>query len=679
LGGTSGPEERFQNFLKAFSETGELKYRQRLAQMAITGLKSLVVDFEDLMTFDRDLAEKILENPDEYLKYAEKAVWAQMRFESPEYADEKRSFFARFRSLPISTPLRTVGSQDMGKMKMLEGSIVRASTVKPFLMIAMFKCDSDHKIRITQEGTLARSPSECPECRSKGPFEFIEKESVFINSQETRIQERPEDLPPGQLPRIIDVRLTEDLVDVTRPGDRVTITGVIRAVQERLAGRGRLRTFELFLDANLVDVLGKEEEIVRITPEEEKQIRSIAKNERVHSNIMNSIAPSVYGYADLKEAIMYLLFGGVHKVLPDGVTIRGDSNMLIVGDPGTAKSQLLQYVARIAPRGLYTSGRGSTAAGLTAAVIHEKAGGMTLEAGALVLADKGICCIDEIEKMRPEDRVSIHEAMEQQTVSIAKGGIVATLNARTSVLAAANPALGRYNPYQTVTENISLPVTILSRFDLIFVIRDEPDKERDERMAEHILSLHKAGVSPIEPPINPQLLRKYFSYAKSIRPIMTDEARQRIQDFYLRIRSSYESEKSPVAITPRQLESIVRLSEARARAALRKTVTVEDVGAVILLYTRSLEQVGIDLESGKMDIDIIMTGKPKSVRDKLQAVLSTIISIEKDKGMAKTEDIYEALLEIDINREDADRFIRQLKTDGAIFEPKNGFLKRTSS
>jgi replicative DNA helicase Mcm len=671
------PEERFQNFFKTFSEKGEYKYRQRLGQIAIDGLKSLVIDFDDLYESDRDLASKVLENPDEYLKYADKAIWAQMKIESPEYAEERKSFYARFRLLPATTALRAVGSQDLGKMKMIDGSLVRASTVKPFLTVAIFKCECENKIRIVQDGAFLKSPSECPNCRSKGPFEFIEKESTFINSQEIRIQEKPEDLPPGQLPRTIDVKLEEDLVDVARPGDRVTIIGVIRALQERIPGRGRLRTFELYTEANFVDVQGKEEEIVRISPEEEKRIQEISKDPMVYLKIMSSIAPSIYGYSDIKEAVMYLLFGGVHKILPDGIAIRGDSNMLIVGDPGTAKSQLLQYVARIAPRGIYTSGRGSTAAGLTAAVIREKSGGMALEAGAMVLADKGVCCIDEIEKMRPEDRVAIHEAMEQQTVSIAKGGIVATLNARASILAAANPALGRYNSYQTVTENISLPVTILSRFDLIFVLRDEPDKERDLRLAEHVLSLHKTGVPMTEPPVNPQLLRKYISYAKNIRPILTDEARKRIQDFYLAMRSSSEVKESPVAITPRQLEALVRLSEARARVALKKTVTVEDAGAIILLFTRSLEQVGIDLESGKIDIDIIMTGKPKSMRDKLQAVLSVILGIEKEKGIVKMEDLYDALEELEIGREEADKFIRQLKTDGAVYEPKPGFLRKS--
>ena len=311
----------------------------------------------------------------------------------------------------------------------------------------------------------------------------------------------------------------DDIVDVARPGDHVGIVGIVRAFAPSLMGMGKLRTFILQLDANSIEVLGKEPETSPPTPEEEEKMHALAKDPWVHRKIISSIAPSIFGYEHIKEAIMYLLFGGVSKSLPD-VNIRGEMNALLIGDPGTAKIQLLQYVARIAPRGLYTSGRGTTAAGLTAAVVREKGGSMRLEAGALVLADKGIACIDEMDKMRPEDRVAIHEAMEQHTVSVAKGGIVATLNARTAVLAAANPSLGRYEPNRTVAENVPLPVTILSRFDLIFVLRDVPNKESDGKMSQHILEIHRRGVSPVEAPVDAELLRKYVSYAKGIKPVL---------------------------------------------------------------------------------------------------------------------------------------------------------------
>ncbi|MBN1357523.1 minichromosome maintenance protein MCM, partial [Candidatus Bathyarchaeota archaeon] len=389
------------------------------------------------------------------------------------------------------------------------------------------------------------------------------------------------------------------------------------------------------------------------------------------------IAPSIYGYDHIKEAIMYLLFGGVSKSLPD-ITIRGEMNALLIGDPGTAKSQLLQYVSKIAPRGLYTSGRGTTAAGLTAAVIREKGGSMSLEAGALVLADKGIACIDEMDKMRPEDRVAIHEAMEQHTVSVAKGGIVATLNARTAMLAAANPSLGRYEPHRTVAENISLPVTILSRFDLIFVLRDVPDKNADAKMSEHILEIHRRGISPVEAQVEADLMRKYVSYAKAIKPVLSKDALKRLSEFYLAMRSASETEGSPVAITARQLESLVRIAEARARVALKKEVSAEDADAAIAIMKRSLEEVGIDLSSYKMDIDLIMTGRPKSVRDKMQVVLSVLIEMEKETGMVeKAALVNELELKHKIQRAEIERMIWQLLREGTIYEHREGYLKKT--
>jgi replicative DNA helicase Mcm len=674
---TVDPQEQFQEFLKTE------KYRQRISQMAVGGRTSLIIDFEDLLTFDRRLAEELLERPEEYLKHADNAAYDQLRIEDPEYAEklEAQTVTARIVKLLEPAPLRKLGSDHIGRLVMVEGIVVRSTPVRPMVMQAVFKCKRCGEITpVNQSGQFVKAPFVCnnPSCGAKGPFDFVQEESSFIDSQDLRLQERPEDLPPGQLPRTLNAKLVgSEIVDLARPGDHVSIVGAVRAFAPARPGVGKLRTFILFLDVNSVEVLGKEPETSMPSPEEEEKILELAKDPWIHRKIVSSIAPSIYGYDHVKESIMYLLFGGVQKALPD-ITIRGEINSLLVGDPGTAKSQLLQYVARIAPRGLYTSGRGTTAAGLTAAVIRERGGGMTLEAGALVLADKGIACIDEMDKMRPEDRVAIHEAMEQHTVSVAKGGIVATLNARTAILAASNPSLGRYEPHRTVAENISLPVTILSRFDLIFVLRDVPNKESDSKMSEHILEIHRKGLSPVEPPIQVDLLRKYITYAKGIRPALTPEATQRLNDFYLAMRSASETEGSPVAITARQLESLVRIAEARARSALKKEVTAEDAEASITIMRKSLEEVGIDLSSYKMDIDIIMTGKPKSVRDKLQTVLSTLMELERETGMVERTALLNELDEkYKVPRGEAERLIGQLLREGTIYEPREGYLKKT--
>jgi replicative DNA helicase Mcm len=669
------PQERFQDFLKTE------RYRQRISQLAVAGTTSLTVDFEDLLAFEQRLAEELLQKPDEYLKHANNAAYAQLQIEDPEYAEKAETVNVRIVRLLEAAPLRKLGSKQIGRLVMVEGIVVRSSPVRPMVMQAAFKCKRCGTLNpINQTGTYLKAPFACssPDCGSKGPFEFVQEESTFIDSQDLRVQERPEDLPPGQLPRTLSIKLVgSEIVDIARPGDDVSIVGEVRVFAPTLPGVGKLRTFILHLDANSIEILGKELETTLPSREEEEKILELAKDPWVHRKIISSIAPSIYGYDHIKEAIMYLLFGGMQKTLPD-ITVRGELNALLVGDPGTAKSQLLQYVARIAPRGLYTSGRGTTAAGLTAAVIREKGGGMSLEAGALVLADKGIACIDEMDKMRPEDRVAIHEAMEQHTVSVAKGGIVATLNARTAILAAANPALGRYEPHRTVAENISLPVTILSRFDLIFILRDVPNKESDSKMSEHILEIHRKGSSPVEPTIPVELLRKYISYAKGVKPVLGQEALKRLKDFYLAMRSASEAEGSPVAITARQLESLVRTAEARARVALRKEVAAEDAEAAVAIMKRSLEEVGIDLSSYKIDIDIIMTGKPKSMRDRLQIILSALMELEKETGMVERTALLDELeTKYKVPRGDSDRLIGQLLREGTIYEPREGYLKKT--
>ncbi|MCW3981280.1 MAG: minichromosome maintenance protein MCM [Candidatus Bathyarchaeota archaeon] len=669
------PQQRFEDFFK------QQKYRERISQLSVSNSTALTVDFDDLMVFDMDLARNIVERPDDYFEHVNAAAYAQLETEDSEYAQRIEKITVRFRNLPESTHLRMLGAANIGRLVMVEGIIVRASPVQPQVMRASFKCKRcETPSYLEQSGPFLKAPLRCanPTCQSKGPFDFLQEESTFVDYQQVRIQERPEDLPPGQLPRTLNVKLiSRDLVDKARPGDHVAITGIVRAEAPVLPTAGKLRVFRLHLDANFLDVESKEPETGLLSPEEEKQILELASDPWVHRNIMRSIAPSIYGYETIKEAIMYIVFGGVPKHLAD-ISIRGELNILLVGDPGTAKSQLLQYIAAIAPRGLYTSGRGTTAAGLTAAVLREKGGGMTLEAGALVLADKGVACIDEIDKMRPEDRVAIHEAMEQHTVSVAKGGIVATLNARTAILAAANPSLGRYDAYKTVTENINLPVTILSRFDLIFVLKDVPEKDLDEKMSAHILEIHRKGSVQMETPISSDLLRKYISYAKNVKPVLTDDALERLKTFYLEMRAVTEKiEGSPIAITARQLESLVRLAEARAKIALRKEITAEDAEAAIVIMNKSLEEVGIDVSTHMRDIDIIMVGKPKSMQDKLRLIMDEIVELSKEAGMVDKKLLLETLSsKYKIESFEAQKLIGRLVRDGTIYERRPGFLSK---
>jgi replicative DNA helicase Mcm len=675
-------EEAFTRFIEGFrDERDAVKYEQALSEMASQGRRSLIVDFRDLYGFDMELARQVINNPEDHLPYFDIAALSKLRMRDPDYASQLRQLHVRFRGLPAEIPLRRIGAEHIGRLVMVNGIIVRATAVQPLIIKATFRCTScQEMVYLEQDSQFLKTPSECPSCNRRRGFELVPKESVFIDSQRITIQERPEELPPGQLPRSVNIELRDDIVDIARPGDRVSITGTIGLLTRQ--GRGGIqRVFDFILECNNIDVSGRELELLEVTPEDEEEIRKLASDPWIHRRLLQSIAPSIYGLDAIKESIMYLLFSGVTKELTD-VRIRGDINVLLVGDPGTGKSQLLQYAAKTAPRGLMTTGRGSTAAGLTAAVVKEGGtGSFVLEAGALVLGDKGICCIDEMDKMKDEDRGAIHPAMEQQVVSIAKGGIVATLNARTSILAAANPTLGRYNPYQTIAQNINLPVTILSRFDLIFVLRDLPDQEKDARMAEHILGLHMAAGTSVVAPLDTEMLRKYISYSKRVRPVITQEVMERFKDFYVKMRSaSVEGgEASAISITARQLETLVRLAEARARVHLREEVTVEDTEAVIALMQRSLEQVGIDVTTGEIDIDILYTGKPRSLQMQLQKVLGVISEMERITGVVKDDDLYSTLMEDHgINRTEAARLIGVLMRDGTIYSPRPGYYKRTS-
>jgi len=669
--GERDPEEIFE---KIFSME---KYRKQLSRIGLEKKRSIEVSMLDISLHSSSLSDLILEHPDEYLKYAEIAALNRLRIEDPEYAVEvaksPEGLKVRLKDLPMLTPMRHLNSMMIGKMVAVRGIVVRASILKPLLFKAVFECERCGELTppIKQEGFKLRKPYMCmnPECKGKR-FKLREDESVFIDSQDLKIQEMQEEMPPGQMPRQMMVRvITSDIIGVARPGDRVTVNGIVKA--EPVWRNSR--TYIMYLEANNIEVRHTEEDL-KLDEEEERKIRRIAKDPNIIEKIVQSIAPSIYGHEEIKKAIMCLLFGGVTKDYRD-IKVRGDPNVLLVGDPGTAKSQMLLAAVRLAPRGIYTSGRGTSTAGLTAAVIFEEKGNVNLEAGALVLADKGIAAIDELEKMRPEDRSSIHEALEQRTVSIAKGGIVATLNARCAVLAAANPTFGRYDDYRPVIENIRLPPTLLSRFDLIFILKDKPSEDTDFSVAEHILSLHQKEKKQ-RPPIKRDLLRKYIAYARTqCHPKITNEAKEKLLDFYLKMRRYSSEEGSPMAITPRQLESLIRLSEAFARAALKEEVMGKEAEMAIELMKSSIQQVGIDLETGKIDIDLMIIGKPTSLREKMATILDIVREIEKEKTFVSLEDIAEQAKDRGLDGKEIERILLLLKRDNQLIEPRQGYYK----
>ena len=683
---SSSNNERFREFYRGYQdETGRYIYVEQVQKMSLEGLTSLSVNYDDLLRYDPELAKSLRENPEETLQVANDALAEVMRIEDPIYAASDEVFHARFSNIPDVVDLRQLRSIHLGNLIAIEGIIIRQSVVKPLLVEGVFQCnDCDEIIRINQEGGIYKEPGMClnPNCMKKGKkgsFKLLTEISTYTDHQTITVQERPETLPPGQIPRNVPARLLGDLVDEVRAGDRAVVSGILRMRRKNQVGKEKTATFDPWLDVNFVSSKQKEYMEIEIDPETEQQIKELSQDINVHRRIIRSVAPSIYGMETIKEALATVLFGGVTRVTPDGMKQRGESNILLIGDPGVAKSQLLQFVNMLAPRGLLTSGKASSAAGLTAAVLRDPdTGEFGLEAGALVLADRGVCLIDEFDKMNPVDRSSIHEAMEQQVISIAKAGIVAQLNARTAIIAAANPRFGRYEDSRPPADNINLPATILSRFDLIFVIRDEPDPDVDQKMARHILELRRGHVlEETEPVIPMDLLRKYISYSKqTLQPALTDEAMERIEEYYLGLRKESDS-SSAIAITPRYLEAIIRLSESQARMALKEEVTIDHVEAAINLLRTSLEQVGRDPVTGRVDIDYLLSGTTKSSRSKLQ-VLIDLIKEESGKvssDMVAIGRIKELAREQNIEEDFVDRAINQLRSNGEIFSPREGFVK----
>jgi replicative DNA helicase Mcm len=655
---------------------GNPTYRGKISQLISNEGKSLVVDFGDLLKYNSDLANRVLLEPDSSLGSFRIAAFETMRSENALYADRvKRELTVRLRGLTDLVPLRKVDTSYIDHMIAISGMVVRTSELRPMMTEAAWLCPSGHLTYEMQDDMALKRPPKCELCGEVRNFELDRRHSRFIDFQVVRVQELPEELPPGQLPQFFDVNVEGDIVNTARPGDRVVITGVVRAVPDYTLGQVKTRLFRSQIDCNHVEVRGKEPEQVQLSREDEELIRKIATSPDAYERLVSSIAPVIIGHQPEKEAILLLLVGGSTTVLPDGTKLRGDINALFVGDPGTGKSEMLKFASQVAPRGLYASGRGASAAGLTAAVIREKNVFM-LEAGVVVLADLGVGVIDEFEKMKPEDRTALHEAMEQNTVTVAKGGIYATLNARTAILAACNPVLGRYNPFQNITENIgTLPLPLLSRFDLIFVFRDQPTPAEDERLASHILAVHSKRTYATPPPIEFSLLKKYLTYAKRQSPELTKEAMERMKDFYLQLRKTGGTEDS-IPPTPRTLEALIRLSTARAKVLLRDSVTEEDALAAIALMNRMVEDVLTDATTKKTDFGI-QFGKPAGETKNMRAALEILKNLEgADKKPVERRQFKEELVKARFSDEDAEKMIRTMFREGMVYESKPGFLRR---
>lgn len=688
-------EDNFRAFLKQY-------YWDDILQLAneYPDQRSLIIDFSNLEVFDRELASELIENPSEVLPSADKAL---QEFELPieKLIDQAK---VRIEKVPSKIPVRDLRSKHLMKFISIEGMIRKATEVRPKITNAAFMCmRCEHITFVPQTETKFIEPLECESdtCNKRGPFKILMEKSSFLDAQKLQIQESPENLKGGSQPQSLDINVEEDLAGIVKPGDRIVINGILRSHQ-RTTREGKSPFYDLVLDANSIENIDKEFDELQITPEEEELIVQMSKDPQIYTKIIKSIAPSIYGHEDVKEALALQLFSGVPKHLPDGSRVRGDIHMLFVGDPGVAKSQLLRYMVKLAPRGVFASGKSASSSGLTAAAVKDDMGDgrWTLEAGALVMADMGIAAVDEMDKMRSEDKSALHEAMEQQTISIAKAGILATLKSRCALLGAANPKYGRFDRYEGIAQQINMPPALMSRFDMIFVMLDSPNEENDTRIARHILKSHYAGelseqrqnmptstvtqkdvdkqMEIIIPEIDPDIMRKYVAYSRrNIFPVMDEDARNHLVKFYMDLRKIGEGKDAPVPVTARQLEALVRLAEASARLRLSDVATMEDAERTTRIVYGCMKQVGVDPSTGAFDVDVIASGTSKSQRDKIKIIKEVIrqVGSRHPGGKAPLEEIYAEAVVEGIDKTYVEEMIAKMRRSGDLMKPDHDTVK----
>ncbi|MFH2028055.1 MAG: minichromosome maintenance protein MCM [Nanoarchaeota archaeon] len=663
--------------INKFKDFIDSNYISKLMQNIRKEKDFLVMDFAELSKFDPELANMLLDQPEEIIKAAEVAI--------QQFDIQKKKIRVRFTNLPENQKIliRNIRSKHLAKFYLFDGVVRQKSDVRPQITSAKFECPScGNIINVLQLDQKMREPTRCG-CGRKGKFKMLSKE--LIDAQRLVLEEIPEDLEGGAQPKRMSVLLKDDLVSplterYTNPGSRVLVTGFVKEVP--IIGRdgGKLTRFDLMIEANHVEGVQEDFYDIEISEEEKIKIIEIAKHPEVYKRIINSMAPSIYGHDMIKEAIAYQLVGGVKKVRADGVKTRGDIHILLIGDPGAGKSQLLKRVAKIAPKSRFVSGKGVSGAGLTASVVKDEfLNGWSLEAGALPLSNNGFCMIDEMDKMSPEDTAAMHEALEGQTITISKANIQATLRCETTVLAAANPKFGRFDPYEMVAKQINMPPALINRFDLIFPIKDMPDQAKDTKLADHILRLHQSPETET-PDIDTDTLKKYISYARQMaKPQLTDEAIEEIKKYYVDMRNKDNAEGSSraVPISARQLEALVRLSEASAKIRLGKKVTKKDTKRAIDMLHYCLVQIGIDPDTGKIDIDRIATGISASQRSNISSIKEIIAELESKIGKTiPIDDIVSEAKERGIEEDKIEEAIEKLKRSGDIFEPRRGFVSR---
>jgi len=640
----SALSDKIKEFLKSFKKDGKYIYVDKIDSMMPTNSTSLTVNYSDFAEHS-DLELKFRKEPDLILEVFVRAIKETLQVRYPKYAESiKDDISVRITHYPLKKSVREINSKTTGSFITIKAMLIRMSAVESIPTVAVYVCPDGHPITCTAKRNFSITiPIVCnnPNCKHRD-FELLQEASTFVDYQILQLQELPGELPAGKLPKTLGVFVSGNLVDSARMGDVVEITGIVRPELSKEIKLGiPVQTYRHRLYANNIEQLSNENDFGgKITDDDIKKITSMIKNiteENATKLAISSFAPHIHGHHLIKEALILTMIGSDSQTLSDGTKIRGDINIFLVGDPGTAKSEMGKAAYRVAPRAFYTSGRGSTGAGLTAATIQDKTtGAYMLEPGVTVLADQGLAIIDEFDKMKPEDRSALHEVMEQQSVSISKGGITATLNARASIIAIANPTYGRYDPFRNLTENIpSIPIPLLTRFDMIFVIRDIPDKEKDRKIARHIISAHNNNSLHLEKnTMNMETFAKYLRIAKRKHPKLSVQAEEKIINYYIKMRNA--DDESGYAITPRQLEGLIRLTISRAKLLLKDIADEYDADRAIYVLDEMFKSSGVDVNTGKVDIGVL-EGKPKSEKDRTQLFQDIMKQVAETYGLGATE------------------------------------------
>lgn len=604
--------KKFKEFLLTYvhpkNDQGEFEYVRLINEMVLANKCSLEIDYKQFIYIHPNIAIWLADAPQSVLEVMEEVAKNVVFDLHKNYRNIHQKIYVRISNLPVYDQIRNIRQIHLNTMIRIGGVVTRRSGVFPQLQQVKYDCNKCGTILgpFFQNSYTEVKVGSCPECQSKGPFTVNVEQTIYRNYQKLTLQESPGIVPAGRLPRYKEVILLNDLIDCARPGEEIEVTGIYtNNFDLSLNTKNGFPVFATVVEANYV---AKKQDLFsayKLTDEDKAEIEKLSKDPRIGERIIKSIAPSIYGHEDIKTAIALAMFGGQEKNVKGKHRLRGDINVLLLGDPGTAKSQFLKYVEKTGHRAVYTTGKGASAVGLTAAVHKDPVTReWTLEGGALVLADRGICLIDEFDKMNDQDRVSIHEAMEQQSISISKAGIVTSLQARCSVIAAANPVGGRYDSSKTFTQNVELTDPIISRFDVLCVVKDVVDPFTDEMLARFVVDSHArsqpkganledrvstdvdddplAAARQADPDVLSQdMLKKYITYAKlNVFPKIHDADLDKISHVYAELRrESSHGQGVPIAV--RHIESIIRMSEAHARMHLRSYVSQEDVDMAI--------------------------------------------------------------------------------------------------